>query len=285
MARRPTLSRESRSPLWTARYAQSSSSRNDSADRVSPYVWSSLRASLRRSLVPSDWASRPAFTRWKSGVGTQQVRGEVRRDRLADEFVRLGPERQPVLLLHRAGLALGVVQGPLVERDDALPRLFGQLLAELDRLRQDDLFLGGEQRDLADLLEVHPDRVVDPDHVRGDGFEVLGRGLLDGLGIQLGRGVGRQCRSRIGRAVVRDHDDPDVRPVGRGRVRPQVEIVVVIVVIVVAGDGRAGLGARRTQAGRLGLFEFGLGAAWPGQDGFDELLVEGIGGHGLTSWD
>ena len=31
------------------------------------------------------------------------------------------------------------------------------LLAELDRLGQDDLLLGGQQGDLADLLEVHPD--------------------------------------------------------------------------------------------------------------------------------
>ena len=68
------------------------------------------------------------------------------------------------------------------------------LLAELDRLREDDLLLGGEQRDLADLLEVHPDRVVDPDHVRGQRLELLGRRLLDLLRVELGRRIGRQAR-------------------------------------------------------------------------------------------
>ena len=52
-----------------------------------------------------------------------------------------------------------------MERDDPLPGRLDELLAELDRLGQDDLFLGGQEGDLADLLEVHPDRVVDPDHV------------------------------------------------------------------------------------------------------------------------
>jgi hypothetical protein len=41
-----------------------------------------------------------------------------------------------------------------------------RLLAELDRLGEVDLFLRGEQGDLADLLEVHADRVVDADEVR-----------------------------------------------------------------------------------------------------------------------
>ena len=88
------------------------------------------------------------------------------------------------------GLALGVVERPLVERDDRLPRLLDDLLAQLDRLGQDDLLLRGEQGDLADLLEVHPDRVVDPDHVRGErlGLQLLGGGLLDLGGRQLRAG-------------------------------------------------------------------------------------------------
>jgi hypothetical protein len=52
-----------------------------------------------------------------------------------------------------------------VERDDPLPRCLDQLLTELDRLGQDNLFLCGQQGDLADLPEIHPDRVADADHV------------------------------------------------------------------------------------------------------------------------
>ena len=160
-----------------------------------------------------------------------------------------------------------------MERDDALPGRLDHLLAELDGLGQDDLFLGGQQGDLADLLEVHPDRVVDPDHVGRDRLEVLGGGLLDLLGVELGRRVGRQLGGRIGGAVLGHDDDADVGAVLAGRFRAEVEVVVVIIVVVVAGDGDAGLRARRAQAGELGLFEVGLGAARPRQDGLDELLV------------
>ena len=121
--------------------------------------------------------------------------GGARAPSAGDELVRLLAERQPVLRLGRPGLALGVVERPLVERDDALPGRLDHLLAELDGLGQDDLFLGGQQGDLADLLEVHPDRVVDPDHVGGDGLELLGGRLLDLLGVELGRRVGRQLRA------------------------------------------------------------------------------------------
>ena len=47
-----------------------------------------------------------------------------------------------MLRLGRPGLVLGVVGRPLVERDDALPGRLDDLLAELDRLGQDDLLLG-----------------------------------------------------------------------------------------------------------------------------------------------
>ena len=123
------------------------------------------------------------------GRGDQQLGGVGRGQRVGDHLVGLGPERQPVLGLGRPGLALGVVERPLVERDDRLPGLDDDLLAELDGLGEDDLLLGREERDLADLLEVHPDRVVDPDHVRGQGLELLGRRLLDFLGVELGRRV------------------------------------------------------------------------------------------------
>ncbi len=69
-----------------------------------------------------------------------------------------GPNGRLMLGLGGPGLALGVVEGPLVEREDPLPGRLDEPLAELDRLGQDDLLLGGQQGDLADLLEVHPDR-------------------------------------------------------------------------------------------------------------------------------
>ena len=145
--------------------------------------------------MPSDWASLPAFTRWKSGDGTSRSLAPSPQIAGAHDRVRLVAERQPVLRLRGPGLALGVVERPLVERGDALPRLVDELLAELDGLGQDDLFLGGQQGDLADLLEVHPDRVVDADHVGADGLEVLGGRLLELLGVELGRRVGRQPRA------------------------------------------------------------------------------------------
>ena len=124
---------------------------------------------------------------------------------LADHLVRLGPERQPVLRFRGARLALRVVERPLVERHDALPGRLDQLLAELDRLGKDDLLLGGEQRDLADLLEVHPDRVVDPDHVGRERLELLGRRLLELLRVELRRHVD-DARDRALGAVADDLD-------------------------------------------------------------------------------
>ena len=184
--------------------------------------------------------------------------------------MRLVAKRQAVLRLGRPGLALGVVEGPLVEREDALPGRLDHLLAELDRLGQDDLFLGGQQRDLADLLEVHPDRVVDPDHVGGDRLELLRGRLLDRLRVELGRRVGRQLGGGLG-AIVGHDDDPDVGAVAG--VGAEVDVVVLVfVLVVVIGDGDTGR-ARWAQAGKLGLFEVSLGAAWPRQDGLHELLV------------
>ena len=71
--------------------------------------------------------------------------------------------------------ALGseLLRDPGEEVDQRARRVLDRQLAELDRLGQHDLFLGGQERDLADLLEVHPDRVVDPDQVGGERLEVL----------------------------------------------------------------------------------------------------------------
>jgi len=100
--------------------------------------------------------------------------------------VRLGPERQAVLRLGRPSLVLGVVGRPLVEGDDALARRQDDPFAELDRLGQDDLLLGAQEVDPADLVEVHADRVIDPDHVGREGLEILGGRLLELLGVELG---------------------------------------------------------------------------------------------------
>src|SRR5205823_3862975 len=76
---------------------------------------------------------------------------------LVDEFLRAA-EGHALLDLH----------AELVEVDHRQRRRDERLLAELDGLREVDLFLGGEERDLPDLLEVHADRVVDADEVGGE---------------------------------------------------------------------------------------------------------------------
>ena len=128
-----------------------------------------------------------------------------------------------------------------MERDDTLPRRLDELLAELDRLGQDDLFLGGQQGDLADLLEVHPDRVVDPDHVGGDRLELLGGRLLDLGRVQLGRRVGGKLVVD-GLAVLADDLDRDVAAV---RVVATAEDEILVVVLVVSTFGRTTFAARR----------------------------------------
>jgi hypothetical protein len=104
------------------------------------------------------------------------------------------------------------------------------------------------------------------------GSSILGRWLLDLLGIELGRRIGRQLGDRVGSAVLGHDDDPDVGAV-LGRLRAKIEVLVIIVVVIGAGHGDARLGARWTKAGELGLFDIGLGTARPRQDRIDELLV------------
>ena len=217
-------------------------------------------------------------------------------ERLRDHRVGLGPERQLVLGLRRARLALGVVERPLVQRQDGLPGLDDDLLAELDRLGEDDLLLGGEQGDLADLLEVHPDRVVDPDHVGGQRLELLAGRLVHGVGRQLG---GRL--HALGHLDALDRlllDDLDRELGGAGlRVLVGREIEVLVVVIVEVGvrvgGHRGGRGARTPGPHRrqLRFLELALGAARARREhGLDELLVQGIGhvrgsSEGSGAWE
>ena len=125
--------------------------------------------SLSSSFVPSDWASLPALTRWKSGVGTSRSwRALVARSPSRTIAWASSPNGSRC-----CGLVVRVLRSVSWSVHSwsetmRLPRLLDELLAELDRLGEDDLLLGGQQRDLADLLEVHPDRVVDPDHVGAD---------------------------------------------------------------------------------------------------------------------
>ena len=151
-----------------------------------------------------------------------------------------------------------------MERDDALPRLLDHLLAELDGLGQDDLLLGGQQGDLADLLEVHPDRVVDADHVGREGLELLPGRLLDLLRVELGRGIRRQRRRRL-RPPSSTTSTPTSSPARRPAPRRRASVSSaskssssVVLVLVRSGDG--GTGARRTHDGELRLLEIGLGA-------------------------
>ena len=155
-----------------------------------------------------------------------------------------------------ARLLLGVVLGPLPERQDGLLGLVHDLLAELDGLGEDDLFLGVEERHLADLLEVHPDRVVDADHVRGERVELLLGGLVLLLRVELGG------RLLPGLAVVLGDGDVHAQLGGQA-------VVVGGLVIVVRVLARSA--HLIVQVAALAALE----------DGFDEQLVSGVcGGHG-----
>ncbi len=169
-----------------------------------------------------------------------------------------------------------------MERHHRLPGRLDGLLAELDRLGQDDLLLGGQQGDLADLLEIHPDGIVDPDHVRGERLELLGGRLLELGRVELGRGIGRQDDARR-LALDRDVDDLFLL-VGRDqpfRRRAELEIGLEVLVLVIVeldrhvgfGDGRVELA--RPLRGQPGLLDLGLRPARPGgEHRFDELLVQ-----------
>ena len=121
-----------------------------------------------------------------------------------------------------AALLLGVVLGPLPQGEHGLPWLVDDLLAELDRLGQDDLFLGVEQRHLADLLEVHPDRIVDADHVGGDRVQLLLGRLVGLLGVELGRRLFPRLLARL----VDGHLDAQLG--GYGQAGVVAEFVVVL---------------------------------------------------------
>ena len=90
----------------------------------------------------------------------------------------LGSVGQPVLAEPNSRLPFRTVPCPLEERQDRLPGLLGDLLAQFDRLRQDYLFLRRQKGDAADLAQVHPDRVVEPDNVGRERLEFLRRRLL-----------------------------------------------------------------------------------------------------------
>ena len=170
--------------------------------------------------------------------GREQVTGRRVGDGVADHRVRLGPEWEAMLRLGRSGLALGVVERPLMDRDDPLPGRFGELLAELDRLGQDDLPLGGQEGDAADLPEVHPDRVVQTDRVGRERLELLGGrlGELPGAGclefgsrwlrdlriVERGGGIGGEL-ARLGPVFVA-HADPDDNRVSGRRGRTEIGV-------------------------------------------------------------
>src|SRR6185503_1724019 len=205
----------------------------------------------------------------------EEIRGADRDDRVVDQAVRLIAQRQPVLRLGGAGLLLRLVERPLVERDEALPRLVDELLPELDGLGQDDLFLGGQQGDLADLLEVHPDRVVDADHVGRERLELRRGRLLELVRVELLRPLSRKPGGpRFG--VLADDLDRGVvvRVVGEGELRLLVELFLFLFLVDLVEGG-----AGRPKTGELCLLEVGPAAARTGENGLDELLVEWIDWH------
>jgi len=102
-------------------------------------------------------------------------------------------------------------------------RNFGRRSA-IGLLPQDDLLLGRQEGDRADLPEVHPDRVVDPEHVRGERLELLSGRRLALLRVELGGSIGGEC-ARLGPVLVDYLDTADDRV---GGCRGQVEIGVVV---------------------------------------------------------
>ena len=160
-----------------------------------------------------------------------------RGERAAHDAVRLVLVRQPVLRELVARLWLCLVPRPLPQRQDRLLRLVDDLLAELDRLGQDDLFLGVEQRHLADLLEVHPDRVVDADHVGRDRVQLLGGRLFGHLGVELGR---RLFPRRLVR-VVEGNLDAKLAGYGQTVVGRLVQLVLGLSRVVVVAPALAAL--------------------------------------------
>ncbi len=197
------------------------------------------------------------------GGRDQEVRRGRIADGIADHLGGLRPEWQPVLRLGRPRLALGIVERPLVQGDDALPGRLHEELAQLDGLGQDDLLLRRQEGDLADLLEVHPDRVVDPDHVRRERLELLRRGLLELLGVELRRRVEGDLQVR----VRLDPDlDTQVGGVGEGVGRREDEIVVLRFVLLVDDGGRL----ERAHAGEASRLHVVLGPPRAAEDGLDE---------------
>ena len=215
-------------------------------------VYSATRCLASFSSAWVGLGGRPcwACVRWRSGGGWSSPSSLGRGEGAAHDPVRLVRVRQPMLRVLGARLALGVVLGPLPEGEDGLPRLLDDLLAELDRLGQDDLLLGVQERHLADLLEVHPDRVVDADHVGGDRVQLLLGGLLRLLRVELGGRLLPGCLSASSTATSTP-SSAATRPAGvRGGSSPRPWGHAVFV-----------------DAAALAAFE----------DGGDELLVGGVG--------
>src|SRR5262249_49357053 len=126
----------------------------------------------------------------------------------------------------------------------------------------------------------------DADHVGREGLELFGGGLLELRRVELGRGVFGQLRGGdlavladdLDAEVFLDDIDVGVR-LGRDQAVRGLLLVVFVLQLVGVTLGRS----RRAQAGQLGLDQVRLGPAGSRQDGFDELLVKRIDGHGLCS--
>ena len=119
-----------------------------------------------------------------------------------------------------------------MERDERLPGLDRDLLAELDRLRENDLFLGGQERDTGDLAQVHADGIVDRHLVRvGDD--------LDLVGVRLRRRRGRRSRLEIRHRRLERIDRHEVGADGQAGIHR-----------LVGRDLGTGVGRRRGLTGR-----------------------------------
>ncbi len=162
---------------------------------------------------------------------------------------------------------LGVVVGPLPEREDGLPGLFhgphlgvsqsaaSELLTEFDGFGEDDLLLGLQEGHLADLPEVHADGVIDAGRVLGHGLRLgLGRGLVV---LELGR--------RLPPRLLLTLLDRDLQAQLGGLIQPAMDSDLIFL---------------------LGLDEVGPGvpSLAPLEDRCDEQLVGGGRAHVRPAW-
>ena len=215
----------------------------------------SFLASLRRSFVPSDWASRPALTRWKSGDGDEQVLRALVRDRVADQR-RAPPRRTAGGAAAWSSASCARCRGASTRGARRSPFHGASTICS-----PSSIALARTTSSSAVSRATLP---ISLRYIRtGSSIpimsaEIASSSSADGSSTSFGSSLagasaGSLAAGSAAPSSVTTTSIADVGAVLGGRLRAEVEIVVVVIVIVVAGHGDAGLGGA-TGAGRR---------AWP----------------------